>query len=70
MDRREGLDAPPVVTCDGDHMLTSSARKTAKGYFIAGFFCLPWFWAINIWLFFPHFWQNGGDQAIKTCKNL
>ena len=68
MDRGEGLDAPPVATCDGDYMLSTEARRTARGYYIAGFFCLPWFWVVNLWLFFPHFWHSGGDAVIKKCE--
>ena len=68
MDRQEGLAAPPIATCDGDYLLSSEARQTAKRYYFVGFFLLPWFWAVNIWLFWPHFWHSNGDFIIRKCK--
>ncbi|KAG7672400.1 hypothetical protein Ndes2526B_g09088 [Nannochloris sp. 'desiccata'] len=65
MDRQEGLDAPPIATCDGDYLLSSEARQTAKRYYLIGWFLLPWFWVVNVWLFWPHFWHSNGDFVIK-----
>jgi hypothetical protein len=67
MDRQGDLDAQPVETCDGDYLTASEARTTAKRYYQVGYFLLPWFWAVNVWLFFPHFWHDGGDLIIKKC---
>lgn len=58
------MDAPPVLSVDGNLFLAHEARITAKRYYIAGFFGLPWFWACNIWLFFPDF-VHGTDPVVK-----
>ena len=60
------MDEEPVVCVDGDRVLAAEARKTARLYFRTGFFLLPWFWATNVWLFFPDFW-HGRDPVVKKC---
>lgn len=60
------LSLPPVDTCDGEALAAPQARRTARLYFWAGFACLPWFWACNIWLFFPEFW-HGRDPVVAKC---
>ena len=68
MDRREGdLDVAPVSTVDGELLLASEARTTARRFYIAGFFALPWVWLTSIWLFAPH-WRSGGDPVVKHCE--
>ena len=34
--------------------------------FGVGFALLPFFWAANVWLFWPHFW-HGHDAVLKRC---
>lgn len=67
-DREGDLDAPPVQTVDGDYLASLEARKTARRYYAVGFFCLPLFWAVNVWLFWPHAWGSNGDPEIKKCQ--
>lgn len=35
--------------------------------FVAGFACLPWLWAVNVWMFWPDF--KHGDPIVKACKH-
>lgn len=35
--------------------------------FIAGFACLPWLWAVNVWMFWPDFFR-AGDPVVKACE--
>ena len=60
----------PVVTCDGEAVPALEARRTARLAYLAGFACLPWFWACNIWLFFPDFWHGDRDPAVTKCELL
>lgn len=34
--------------------------------FLAGFACLPWLWAVNVWMFWPDF--KHGDPVVKACE--
>lgn len=63
------LDAPPVKTCDGDFMDASEAREISRKYYIAGFFALPWFWAVNVLLFLPDCFSNRGDPVVAKCES-
>lgn len=54
-----------AVTVDGELLPIEEARKTCKRMFYAGFACLPFFWAVNVWLFWPYF-VHGGDSVIQT----
>jgi hypothetical protein len=62
------LELPPVVTCDEDVMPALQARKTSRLYFYLGFALLPWFWATNVWLFWPDFRRDGGDAVVAKCE--
>lgn len=61
------MDEEPVLTCDGDYILSQEARLAAKFYYATGFFGLPWLWACNIWLFFPCFRAGSGDPVMTAC---
>lgn len=62
------MDEEPVLTCDGDYMLSQEARQAAKFYYATGFFGLPWLWACNLWLFSPSFRAGSGDPVITACE--
>lgn len=61
------LELPPVVTCDEDVMPAVQARRTSRLYFYLGC-ALPWFWATNVWLFWPDFRHDGGDAVVAKCE--
>ena len=61
------LGAEPVATVDEDLLPSAEARRTCRLYFYAGFAALPWFWATNVWLFFPDF-LHGRDPVVKRCE--
>ena len=62
----ETLDVDPVGTCDGCLFDAPYARKMARRYYLLGFFCLPWFWAVSAWLFSPNI-KGGGDAVVQKC---
>ncbi len=37
--------------------------------YLAGFAFLPWLWAVNVWMFWPHF-KRSGDTVVKACEWL
>lgn len=61
------LSLPPVTDVDGVVLPAPQARTAAKRYYYAGFAALPWFWAVNIWLYFPDFW-HGRDPVVAKCE--
>ena len=36
--------------------------------FFVGCALLPWLWLVNIWLFWPAFWDKNGNVVVKRCK--
>ena len=68
LDRMEDVDW--VETVDGELLAPEEARRACKRYFVVGFFALPLFWAVNIWLFLPHLLHAGGDPVVKRLCRL
>jgi len=65
-------DAPyDTFTIDGwSSMRLEEARKLARRLFFAGFLLLPWLWAANAWLFWPHARgtaEGGVDPQLRSC---
>ena len=61
------LSLPPVHTCDGEAVAAAQARATARRYYLLGFAALPWFWVVNVWLYFPDFWHRR-DPVVAKCE--
>ncbi len=61
------LSLPPVTDVDGGVLPAPQARTAAKRYYYVGFAALPWFWVVNVWLFFPDFW-HGRDPVVAKCE--
>lgn len=61
------LSLPPVTDVDGGVQPALQARVAARRYYYVGFAALPWFWVVNIWLFFPDFW-HGRDPVVAKCE--
>lgn len=53
-----------VETIDGEPLERDKARSLSKRVFIAGFACLPWLWAVNVWMFWPDF--RAGDPVVQA----
>lgn len=57
------LDLDPVQTCDGHYMDALEARNVSRKYYMMGFFGLPLFWAVNVWLFGRSRWTSVGFEG-------
>lgn len=45
-------------------LLYVAACHLLPALFVAGFACLPWLWAVNVWMFWPDF--KHGDPVVKA----
>ncbi|KAL4419327.1 hypothetical protein ABPG77_006015 [Micractinium sp. CCAP 211/92] len=62
------LSLPPVTDVDGGVLPAPQARTAAKRYYYVGFAALPWFWVVNVWLFFPDFWHGRDPVVAKYTR--
>lgn len=61
------MEEEPVYTCDDEPVLAAEARRVSRLYYRLGFFLLPWFWACNVWLFYPCFSDSSSDPVVRSC---
>lgn len=59
------MDDLAIESIDGELFEVPQARTQSRRYFLAGFACLPLFWAVNVWLFWPTAVKSGGDPIVK-----
>ena len=64
-------DVARPLTIDGDVGLPDEeATLYARGYFLGGFFFLPWLWFANAYLFWPVLTKRAGGTStpLYRCK--
>lgn len=62
----EAVQDPPqtIQTIDGASLRLDDARKHCKRMFIAGCALLPWYWVVNLWLFWPYLRSPRADPVL------
>ncbi|GBF99857.1 hypothetical protein Rsub_12497 [Raphidocelis subcapitata] len=59
------MDSLAVESVDGEVFTVEQARTQSQRY-KSGFACLPLFWGVNVWLFYPTF--RGAPAADPVVK--